>query len=225
MIQVERPRSTRPRRARSSRNQTPAFLLVLVGLSAFSLNDHAPRSATALNADSSRSVPVLTAQIHRIVAELDGRAQRLRRAQTIATFARTYRVSTRLAGDIFVAAENARVDPDLAFRLVRLESDFDERAVSPVGALGLTQVMPSTARTLDPNITDEQLFDRHVNLRLGLRYLRMMLEQHDNDVALALAAYNRGPGAVRLLLAEGKVPSNAYERVIMRGYTGKGILD
>jgi soluble lytic murein transglycosylase-like protein len=225
MIQEGRPHRPRSRRARSSRNQTPAFLLVLVGLSAFSLNNHAPRNATAQNADSSKSVPVLTAQIHRVVAELDGRAQRLRRAQTIATFARTYRISTRLAGDIYVAAENARVDPDLAFRLVRLESDFKERAMSPVGALGLTQLMPATARTLDPSVTDEELFDRHINLRLGLRYLRMMLEQHDNDVAIALAAYNRGPGAVRLLLAEGKVPSNAYERVILRGYTGKGILD
>jgi len=83
------------------------------------------------------------------------------------------------------------VDPDLFLRLVQQESGFKDTARSPVGAIGLAQLMPGTAKDLgvDPN-------DPVQNLRGGARYLRQQLDTF-GDVNLALAAYNAGPGAVR----------------------------
>src|SRR5690606_23137247 len=85
------------------------------------------------------------------------------------------------------------IGPALAFSLARADSGFTRRAVAPAGAIGLTQVMPKTAFWLQPGITRSQLFERDTNLRLGFRCLRMMLEQDDGDLHLALLAYNRGP--------------------------------
>src|SRR5262245_42937660 len=71
------------------------------------------------------------------------------RASRIIEFSTKYEISADLAGKIFDIALAERVDPDLAFRLVQLESDFNPRAISRVGAVGLVQVMPSTARLFD----------------------------------------------------------------------------
>src|SRR3989454_8132498 len=70
------------------------------------------------------------------------------------------------------------VDPVLAFRLVRVESGFNPRAKSREGALGLTQVLPSTARLYEPGLTTSQLYERDTNLRLGFRYLHDLLERY-----------------------------------------------
>jgi soluble lytic murein transglycosylase-like protein len=93
-----------------------------------------------------------------------------------------------------LAVEVARevgVEPRLAMALVETESGWDERARSRKGAMGLTQLMPDTARGL--GVRDP--FDPRQNLKGGLRYLRQMLERYE-DRQLALAAYNAGPGAV-----------------------------
>src|SRR5690606_29606262 len=102
-----------------------------------------------------------------------------------------------------------------------------EQAVSSAGALGLTQLMPATAASLQPGITREQIFERHTNLRLGLRYLRWLLDVYDGDVEEALHAYNRGPGTVARLRAQGEDPANGYADLILHGrdtpsYTGNG---
>lgn len=83
------------------------------------------------------------------------------------------------------------VDPDLFLRLVKQESSFNQDAVSSAGAIGLTQLMPDTAKGLgvDP-------YDPEDNLRGGARYLRQQLDTF-GDVPTALAAYNAGPGNVR----------------------------
>jgi soluble lytic murein transglycosylase-like protein len=178
-----------------------------------------------MSADSTSATSFLTREVSAAFHQFDTGMQKLRRAQEIAGFARRYAINSRLANDIHAAAVKADIDPDLAFRLVKLESDFDEQATSPVGAIGLTQLMLATAQEYDSTLTADMLYDRRLNLKLGLRYLRDMLREHDGHVMLALAAYNRGPGTVRNLIAQGRVPSNAYERVIMRGYTGRGTLD
>jgi soluble lytic murein transglycosylase-like protein len=77
--------------------------------------------------------------------------------------------------------------------VIRAESAFNHRAVSPKGARGLMQLMPSTAA----NLGVEDSFDPAANVNAGARYLRELLAQHHNDLVKALAAYNAGPGAVQ----------------------------
>ena len=148
----------------------------------------------------------------------------------VAAYSELYRISTGLASDIIEAATAEGIDPDLAFRLVRVESVFKERAVSPAGALGLTQLMPGTARLLDRSLKSRTaILEPRTNLRLGFRYLRHMIKQYDGDVRLALLAYNRGPNAVNRALRSGRDPENGYSHKVLgtrasNPYTGEGLL-
>lgn len=137
------------------------------------------------------------------------------RHELVGEYASRFRVGPTLASLIYETAIEERVDPDLAFRLVRTESSFHPTAVGPAGAVGLAQVRPSTARWLDSAITRERLFEAGTNLRLGFRYLRMLLDMYDHDTRLALLAYNRGPGTVAGLLAIGEDPANGYASRVM----------
>ena len=138
-------------------------------------------------------------------------------------FADRYRIGTDLSKAIHDAALAEGLEPEIAFRLVAVESEFNERATSPVGAVGLTQVMPSTAKYFVKGVTRAQLYDRHVNLRVGFRYLRTLIGQYKN-LRLALLAYNRGPYAVQASLDAGRDPANGYEKAVMQGYRGRGLL-
>lgn len=97
-----------------------------------------------------------------------------------------------LAALVVSAAQKHRIDPRLVTALVQAESGFNPRAVSPVGAKGLMQLMDGTARSL--GVADP--FDPRENVDGGLRYLRSMLDRYGGDPRLALAAYNAGPNAV-----------------------------
>lgn len=90
------------------------------------------------------------------------------------------------------------LDPKLLHALVIIESAYNTRAVSPVGAMGLTQLMPGTARELGVS----NAYDTEQNLRAGARYLAIQIGRF-SDIHLALAAYNSGPGRVARL---GRVP-------------------
>jgi soluble lytic murein transglycosylase-like protein len=142
------------------------------------------------------------------------RAAEARRTHA-AVYAARYGISPRLAGEILDAADAEGLDPELGFRLVRVESEFHERAVSPVGALGLTQLMPATAAEMQPGITREQIFHRETNLRLGFRYMGMLLRMYDGDVEEALHAYNRGMGTVARIRAGGGDPANGYAAKVL----------
>lgn len=131
-------------------------------------------------------------------------------------FADEFRISLSLAHEIHLAALHEEVDPEIAFRLVQAESSFRPRAVSPVGAVGLTQLMPSTASWLVPGTHRGMLFEPRVNLRVGFRYLKMLLDQY-GDEGLALTAYNRGPGTVNRMLRRGLNPDNGYTEFVMTG--------
>ena len=109
------------------------------------------------------------------------------------------------------------IEPEVAFGLVRAESEFNRRAVSPVGAVGLTQLMPSTARYFKAGVDRNDLFDRDTNLRIGFRYLATLLKKYDGNLELALLAYNRGPERVDQLLRQGANPNNGYVEMVMRG--------
>ena len=91
------------------------------------------------------------------------------------------------------ASRTHGVDSSLVKAVIRAESDFDKYAVSHKGAQGLMQLMPETAKEL----AVKDSFDPNENITAGVRYLRRQLDNFDNNVALALAAYNAGENAVR----------------------------
>ena len=167
----------------------------------------------------------MRAELDQARGELDIADVQLERWNRIYNYSNQYRIGADLAASIYDVALAERIDPDLAFRLVRVESEFREHATSPVGAVGLTQVMPATAKYFEKGVTREKLYDRHTNLKIGFRYLRTLVREYKGNVPLALLVYNRGPQAVETLRALGVDPSNGYERLVMRGYTGKGIID
>jgi soluble lytic murein transglycosylase-like protein len=156
--------------------------------------------------------------------ELDLAKVQLERMHRVFAYSSRYGIGADLASSIYEVALAEGIDPELAFRLVKVESEFNERAVSPVGAVGLTQLMLPTARFFDKNVTREELFDRETNLRIGFRYLRGLMKSYDGDLKLALLVYNRGPVAVEHALSVGRDPANGYDRVILKGYEGKGML-
>lgn len=90
------------------------------------------------------------------------------------------------------AAKKYDVAVALIKAMIRVESSFNHRAISPAGAKGLMQVMPHNFAEL--GIRDP--FDPYQNIMGGVRYFRKMLDQYNGDLHLALAAYNAGPNAV-----------------------------
>jgi soluble lytic murein transglycosylase-like protein len=152
-----------------------------------------------------------------------GPEQRLERARLDAVFARHYDIPIDLAGRIHDAAREAGLDPVLAFGLVETESSFRRTAVSWAGAVGYTQVMPATARWMDPRVRRSDLFEADTNLKLGFDYLSYLMDYYDGDVRLALTAYNRGPGTVDGLLKRGRDPENGYADKVL-GTTERRVL-
>lgn len=98
----------------------------------------------------------------------------------------------RYESEITTAAQEYGVDPALVRAVIHAESAFNEKALSPVGAQGLMQLMPGTA--LEVGV--ENAMVAADNIRGGVTYLAKMLERFKGDTKLATAAYNAGPGAV-----------------------------
>jgi len=108
------------------------------------------------------------------------------------------------------AAKRYAVDPALIKAIIMAESGYDPRAVSSQGAAGLMQLMPKTAESLGV----EDAFDPVHNVNAGVKYLRQLLEEFDQDVTLALAAYNAGSGMVKR--HQGIPPIQATRRYIKK---------
>ncbi|MDZ4359679.1 MAG: lytic transglycosylase domain-containing protein, partial [Variovorax sp.] len=108
------------------------------------------------------------------------------------------------------ASSKHAIDYELLQALVATESGFDARAVSPKGAMGLMQLMPATAQrygvaTDKRGTIEKKLFDPHINIAAGSRYLRDLIAMFPGQIELALAAYNAGEGAVQR--AGNKIPN------------------
>jgi len=100
--------------------------------------------------------------------------------------------SGKFADIIAAAAAKYDVDADLISAVIKAESNFNANAVSSCGALGLMQLMPATADSLGV----EDPLDPQQNIFGGTKFLHRLLDKYKNNVSLALAAYNAGPGAV-----------------------------
>jgi hypothetical protein len=115
-----------------------------------------------------------------------------------ATQVETIPVDIPLSGDcdldwiIYRTGKSAGIDPRFIHAVIKQESKYDPKAVSHVGAEGLMQMMPATAKRFglkDP-------FDPKANVEAGTKYLKWLLKRFDGDVSLALAGYNAGEGSV-----------------------------
>ena len=157
--------------------------------------------------------------------EMDLLRARYERADRIIQYSSRFAIPANLAMHVLDASIAEGIDPELAFRLVKLESEFNPRATSSVGAIGLTQMMLPTARYYERSISREKLYDPKTNLRIGFRYLRGLIGQYHGNAKLALLVYNRGEVAVNHALQAGLDPSNGYDRILTKGYKGKGIVE
>ncbi len=126
----------------------------------------------------------------------------------------------RLSKIINKYAAQQGVDPRLVQTVIRHESGFDPIAVSPKGAMGLMQLMPETAASLGV----EDPFDVEQNIKGGVRFLKICLNRFNQNLPLALAAYNAGPG--RVVEHQGMPPfkeTQDYVKKVVQDYSGQSL--
>ena len=119
------------------------------------------------------------------------------------------RAPEEIDGLLEQTASRFKVDPELVRAIVRVESDFDPKAVSSKGAMGLMQLVPATAQRFGV----ENPFDPKQNLEGGVNYLKHLLELFGGDLGLSLAAYNAGEHSVQRY---GGIPAFAETRNYVR---------
>jgi soluble lytic murein transglycosylase-like protein len=127
-----------------------------------------------------------------------------------------------LARTIIEEARRQKLDPTLILAVMHVESRFDNFAVSPVGALGLMQILPSTGEELASQggiawHGPQTLFDPIVNVRLGAAYLRERSNRYGN-LSTALAAYNWGPGRIDRRIRRGWELPSVYPRLVLEAH-------
>jgi len=130
--------------------------------------------------------------------------------------------AAEVARVIVEEAERHQFEPALVMAVIHVESSGRTLAVSPVGALGLMQIMPPTGQELAerhgiPWSGPDTLLDPVVNVKLGVAYLRKLADRYQ-DVSTALTAYNWGPGRIDRKLRSGQELPTLYRDRVMRAY-------
>jgi soluble lytic murein transglycosylase-like protein len=142
-----------------------------------------------------------------------------RPAPTSAGSQRTEDIPVSYVSIINSTCERYGVDPSLVHAIVKVESDFNPFAISRKGAMGLMQLMPQTASTMNVRNT----FSPHENIEGGVKYLRYLLDRYEGNLSLSLAAYNSGETSVKKW---GTIPpykeTQDYVKKIMQIYNGTG---
>ncbi len=121
-------------------------------------------------------------------------------------------------GLIKTASARYQVPEELVKAVIKVESNFNPQATSPVGAMGLMQLMPGTARDLGV----QRPYDPRENIDGGTKYLRELLDRYDGNVPMAVAAYNCGMANVE----KGRLPqeTRSYLQLVSRHYNGSQTL-
>lgn len=193
-----------------------ACLLVVTTVGALAAGHRPSRAGAAYTGTAVlRELGSLRRSLDRASGDLELMELELARARALLDYSARYQIPADLAALIYDTALREGLDPDLAFRLVNVESNFDVRARSSADAVGLAQVQLGTARFYRPGITLEQLMDPATNLSIGFRYLRDLLGTYQGNLRLALLAYNRGPAKVNQLLDGGREPHGGYARTVL----------
>lgn len=120
---------------------------------------------------------------------------------------------------IIQQAKQHQIDPAWVYAVARQESAFINNARSAAGALGLMQLMPGTAHLVArkhqlPLNGPASILEPNTNIQLGTRYLKMMLDAHENHPILATAAYNAGPGRIKKWLPNANMPADSWIEMI-----------
>ena len=132
-----------------------------------------------------------------------------------------------VARTVVVEALRHALEPSLVLAVMHVESRFYNFAVSPVGAIGLMQVMPETGADLAARmgidwVGPQTLFDPTTNVRLGVAYLRELSDRY-GSLSTALAAYNWGPGRIDRRLRLGTALPDQYPSLVLEAYAqGRG---
>ncbi|RMG20419.1 MAG: lytic transglycosylase domain-containing protein [Deltaproteobacteria bacterium] len=124
------------------------------------------------------------------------------------------RLAREIARHVHHYAQLYGTDPDLVLAIMAVESNFDPKARSRVGAVGLMQVMPQWKKVLG---IEGSLEDPETNIKYGLQILGFYQQMY-KDRQMALTAYNRGPGPVDAALMKGRDPHNGYAARVLEKY-------
>jgi soluble lytic murein transglycosylase len=98
--------------------------------------------------------------------------------------------------DLHIALKKDTLDPIVVLSLIRQESVFNPLARSPVGARGLMQLMPMTAKRLKKSVREKQLVNPKLNIELGTKYFKGLMKRYDGNLVYVLSAYNAGESRV-----------------------------
>ena len=128
-----------------------------------------------------------------------------------------------MADSIYAASTRYEVPPEMILAVIRIESAFDINAQSHKGAVGLMQILPSTAQEIARELRiewpgEDLLRDPSANIEMGTYYLTKLIGQF-NDLSVALTAYNHGPGTVARLAATNADLPLGYSEKVLRHYS------
>jgi soluble lytic murein transglycosylase-like protein len=173
--------------------------------------DPEPETIAAVVATNAKTLAEDDAIARQILARLSARHTALPARERLA-----------LARTVVREARAHNLEPDLVIAVIEVESAGYHLAVSHVGAMGLMQLLPSTAEELAGKHGiawhgDDTLFDPTTNVKLGTAYLRQLADRY-GDVSIALAAYNWGPGRIDRRLRRGATVPSRYIEQVMQAY-------